>query len=339
MDQPQPRPENRLALIELLDRDGRARRTVDVHAWPLTLGRALDNTCVLDDPHIAPHHATLAPDAGGQLQVQVGDSRNGLQIGQRRLAAGQAAPLPAAGALLFLGGLRLRVRLPGAPLAPEWPLANPLVAGLALWAMLLVWMLVQALHRWVALDPGADLVQWLPWLLGLPAGLAVWCGLWALGSKLFRHGFEFTSHVAIALVGLLAYEVMDLVLPVGAAAMDWPLLWQVHHQWLLPLLGMLVVRAHLRQLLPQRGLAIHVSLGAVLLAELVVTAVGNQRQQGRIFSAPYMHTVPPPWLRLGGPVPMPALEAAMEPLRDTLLQRAKDAAAEDDAGNQADPGR
>ena len=59
---------NAIALIELLDRDGRVRRTLDVHAWPLTLGRALDNSLVLDDPHVAPHHATLATDADGTVQ-------------------------------------------------------------------------------------------------------------------------------------------------------------------------------------------------------------------------------------------------------------------------------
>jgi pSer/pThr/pTyr-binding forkhead associated (FHA) protein len=89
-DRPGRRPEARLALIELLDRDGRARRTLDVHAWPVTLGRALDNTWVLDDPHVAPHHATLTLGADGLPQVQVGDSRNGLQIGRRRLRAGEA---------------------------------------------------------------------------------------------------------------------------------------------------------------------------------------------------------------------------------------------------------
>lgn len=327
------RAEDRLALIELLDRDGRARRTLDVHAWPVTLGRALDNTWVLDDPHVAPHHATLAADADGQLQVQVGDSRNGLQLGQRRLQAGQQAALPAGTALLQIGGLRLRLRAAGAPLAPEWLLAQPLVAGLALWAMLLAWVLVQVLHRWLQLDPGADLVEWLPWLLGLPGGLALWCGLWALGSKLFRHGFEFASHAAIALTGLLAYELLDMLLPTAAAAAGWPLPWLVYHQWGLPLLAMLVVRGHLRQLLPQRAVAINTSLGIVLVAGLAVNVVVNQRQLGRVFGDAYMSTLPPPALRWDAALPPAALDAATLPLRDVLQQRAREAAADDGEGD------
>lgn len=56
----------RLALIELLERDGRVSRVLDVHAWPLCLGRALDNDLVIDDPHLAAHHATLAVAEGQQ---------------------------------------------------------------------------------------------------------------------------------------------------------------------------------------------------------------------------------------------------------------------------------
>lgn len=305
-----------------------------MHAWPVTLGRALDNTWVLDDPHVAPHHATLTLGADGLPQVQVGDSRNGLQIGRRRLRAGEQMPLPAAGGVLAIGGQRLRLRLAGAPVAPEWPLAQPSVAGAALWVLLAAWVAAQVLHRWVQLDPGADLVEWLPWLLGLPTGLAVWCGLWALGSKLFRHGFEFSSHAAIALAWLLVYEVVDLLVPTTAAAFGWPWLWQVYNQWGLPLLGMLVVRSHLRQLLPQRALAINAALATVLLAGVVVTGVINQRQLGRVFSAPYMPTLPMPALRWGVTTPLPAVGDAMVPLRDALQQQARAAAAEDaDSGD------
>ncbi|GCL62465.1 FHA domain-containing protein [Pseudaquabacterium pictum] len=323
------RPEDRRALIELLDRDGRARRTLDVHAWPVTLGRALDNTWVLDDPHVAPHHATLALGEDGLPQLLVGDSRNGVQIGRRVLRAGEQLALPAAGAVLLIGGQRLRLRLAGAPVAAEYPLARPLVAGTALWAMLAAWVLAQVAHRWVQLDPGADLVEWLPWLLGLPTGLAVWCGLWALGSKLFRHGFEFSSHAAIALAWLLVYELLDQLMPFSAAAFDAPWLWQAYHQWGLPLLAMLVVRSHLRQLLPQRGVAINAALATVLLAGMLVTGVINQRQLGRVFSQPYMSTLPPPALRWGGTTTIPAVDQALVPLRDLLQQRAREAAADD----------
>ena len=39
--------------------------------WPISLGRAIDNDLVVDDPHLAPHHAVfeLGPAGGAQLRV------------------------------------------------------------------------------------------------------------------------------------------------------------------------------------------------------------------------------------------------------------------------------
>jgi hypothetical protein len=325
-------PEARLALIELVDRDGRVRRTLDVMAWPVTLGRALDNTWVLDDAHVAAHHATLHVGADGRLCLTVGDSVNGVALGPQRLQAGQTAVLPDGDSLLQLGGQRLRLRQRGAPLAPESPLARPLASGAVLWALALAWVGVQAGHRWVQLDPGADLVQWLPWLLGLPGGLALWCGAWALASKLFRHGFDFGSHAAIALLTLLGFELLDGALPLAAAALDLPGLWLAWRQWGPPLLAALLVRAHLRQVLPQRSRLINASVAVMLLAGVAVTVTVNQRQLGRVFSAPYMSTLPPPALRWGASQPVQAVDGALRALRDEALHRARQAAADDNDG-------
>ena len=90
-----------------------------------------------------------------------------------------------------------------------------------------------------------------------------------------------------------------------------------------------MVRSHLRQLLPQRGLAINASLALVLAAGMVVTLVINQRQLGRVFSEPYMSSLPPPALRWGPALPLPALDASLLPLRDALQRGAREAVAED----------
>ena len=48
-----------LALVEAVDRDGLVRQAWRIEQWPVTIGRALDNTVVLSDPHVAAHHATI----------------------------------------------------------------------------------------------------------------------------------------------------------------------------------------------------------------------------------------------------------------------------------------
>ena len=56
--------------------------------------------------------------ADGHLLLQVGDSRNGVQLGTRWLDSGAQVPLVDDAALLQIGAQRLRVRLAGAPVAP-----------------------------------------------------------------------------------------------------------------------------------------------------------------------------------------------------------------------------
>ena len=157
----------RLALIELHERDGRIGRVVDVHRWPLSLGRALDNDVVIDDPHVAAHHARLVQGADGTLQLQPLETLNGVRVDGRR-ATGDLA-LPAGGAELQIGATRLRLRLAGEVLAPELPL--PPGGGIGLLAPLLMGAVVLALllaEHWISLDPGADYSAWLPTALGLP---------------------------------------------------------------------------------------------------------------------------------------------------------------------------
>ena len=70
----------RLAVVEVLDRDGHARQVVPVARWPVTIGRAIDCDVVLDDPFVAAHHATLE-EIDGVLTLVVGQR-------QRRAASG-----------------------------------------------------------------------------------------------------------------------------------------------------------------------------------------------------------------------------------------------------------
>ncbi len=213
------RPEQRVALIEWLDREGHVQRSVDVAAWPLSLGRALDNTVVLDDPFVAAHHARLLPGEDGRLLLQALPSHNGLRLDGRALDG--PTPVPAGGGLLQLGQTRLRLRVADADaaLAPEKPLPatpaltrrGPLLAAGALMALVLG-------GQWLSLDPGADYTAWLPLALGLPAVVMVWCGIWALLSKLFQHRFDFSGHLRIALPWLLAMQVGGQ--PAGKPAAD-----------------------------------------------------------------------------------------------------------------------
>ena len=310
------RPEERLALIETLGRDGRPGRSVDVWTWPLAIGRALGNHLVIDDPHVAPRHLRIDRDAQGQLQLTVLETRNGAVLDGRRLVSGASVPLPAGGATLQLGETRLRLRLPDEVLPAEqalqpsrrraWLLAVPLAA------------LVAAEHA-IGLDPGAEAASWLPLIL-LPLGLAGWCAAWALLSKVFRHQFDFSGHLRIAIVWLLATQLTDALLPQLAASLGWPGLWRAAAPLQL-LLSAAWIGHHLVQVLPHHRRPVLAVVAAATLTGSVVALTLSYRNNDSFSSAPYMSTLPMPALRLSGTVPPALLVDDMSSLAEPLARR------------------
>ncbi len=326
------RPEDRLALIELIERDGRVGRTVDVTQWPLSLGRALSNSVVLDDPHVAAEHARLEADADGRVILTVGTCENAVLLDGQRLAAGEQRMLAPGGALLQLGATRLRLRLRGEVLAPERRLIFTELKPLTLAAQGLALMALMLGRQWVALDPGADLTAWLPLVFGLPLALVGWCGVWALVSKLFQHRFDFFGHLRLVLPWLLATEASEVLVPQLGAMFGWAWLWQ-----LTPAIGVLLLalllRAQLAHVLPQHGRIVTATVALLTLGYGIVNLANIHRSTDRYTRAPYMSTLPLPALRLGGAATPQALVGAMAPMREQLAERVRQARDEDADAN------
>jgi hypothetical protein len=321
------RSEERLALIEVLERDGRVRRGFLVTRWPVTLGRALDNDLVIDDPHVASHHCSIvqggAGEAGAPLLLQVGSTRNGVQVGPRTLVEGEIAPLPPLGEHFQLGGTRLRVRLPGDPLEAERPLglattgAHPLATlavAVALWALVLI-------EHGIYLDPGSSLTDWLMPLLAWPLGALGWCVVWGIGSKLFQHRFEFWAHFSILMKGVLTIAVLDVLLPLLAYALSWEWLSRIS-----PVMSALVAGAtlyrHAALVVPVPPWMIGAGIAGCLLVAGAVLGTLNYQRSDRLFGAPYLATLPPPVFRMAPGVSVKEFVRESTPLRDRLDRRA-----------------
>lgn len=330
------RPEDRIALVTQLDRDGRALRSVDVRAWPLHIGRALDQHLVLDDASVAAHHATLAADEAGHVLLTVGPSVNGAWLNGQHLAAGSVRTLPTQPSTLQLGHTHLLLRLRSETLAPEKPLPAHLMRGAhaagatgllralqpatQLWLAAAGLMLALVVQHGLSLDPGADFTAWLPALVGLPAAVAAWCATWALLSKLFQHRFEFLAHLQIALPGLLVIEVVDAVLPVVAASLGWPLLWRLAPVARVLLMAWVVYR-HLVLLMPHQPQRAAVAMVAATVVGGAVSAAFTHRSTDRLSAPPYMSTLPLPQLDATRAVPAASLVQQLEPLAAKLKKR------------------
>jgi hypothetical protein len=319
----------KLAIVEVLDRDGHQRQVVPVLSWPITIGRAIECDVVLDDAHVAARHATLTG-ADDALTLAAGETVNGVQIGKRRVAAGQSVAL-ASGDVFQIGNTRLRVRRASDALTAERPLQpEPRSLAIPVIGLAVGFMLWTAGQQWLSTDPGGRYIDSLPMLLGGPIVLALWAGIWSLGSKLVRHRFDFWPHVRVALLYSLIMGVVGFVLPVAAFMSGITFLARVAGL-VGGALGCAMIVAHLTLILPsyRRGLAL--TFAALFAAGTSLYLVYNYQKQDRLFSQLYATTLAPPVLRLA-----PAVETSRFLDEARSLKSVLDTHAKDDDGADYD---
>jgi FHA domain-containing protein len=291
----------KLAIVEVLDRDSHTRQVVPVARWPVTIGRAIDCDVVLDDPFVAAHHATLE-EIDGALTLVVGESVNGAQLQGRHLKATERALL-SAGETFQLGATRLRLRRAADAIAPERELLRePAPGRIPLVALLLclgVWNVGQ---RWLGTDPGGRLIDYLPVLIAPFVSLAVWCGFWALGSRLFRHRFDYGRHARIASTYWLLSAATAVTLPIAAYATGWTFLSRVAGIVAAGALWAMLVE-HLSLLVPTRRRPLTAAMAVLFVAGVAFFLIRNYQVTDRPFGELYVATLAPPVLRVASPVP------------------------------------
>lgn len=289
-----------IGLLEILDRDGLARRTIPIAQWPVTIGRALDNDVVLDDPHVAAHHATLSG-AEGSVTLAVGDSVNGAQWTNTRLKSGASGVLPA-GEVFQLGATRLRLRLASDAVPPERPMFPEPPAGRVPLPLLIVALFGWTVGSfWLITDPGGRLTDYLTPVLGLAVGLLIWCGVWAFSSKLFRQRFEFWPHTRIAVRYLLLSNAVAFLLVLLSFMLGFAGLSKVSGYVAGAIMCAMLV-AHLTRLLPTRRRVVAVTVGSLFVTGVGLMMFESYQRRDRLFDELYASTIAPPALRLAGPV-------------------------------------
>lgn len=342
MDQPR-----RLALIECLDRDGQVLRAESVGRWPVTIGRALDCDIVLDDPHVAARHLTLDREPDGSLQLRVGETLNGVELGGERLAAGAAARIRS-GQTWRLGGTRLRVRLPDAELPAERPLARHQLRewaqaarpdrGVA-WRSLLVWAAVVLVwllgSHWLESDPGTPAASYLGAGLGGLTAVIAWAFFWALGNKLFQGRLAFGAHLLLALRAVVVWLLVSALLPLLAYSLDWPVLGRLDG-WVSWAVVAVLIQAHLGRILPGHRLALATGVAAFYLVAMGLTTWLNLQRLHRPFGELYLATLPPPAVRLAPLQPAQRLLDDARDLRARLDRQAAQDEAEAEDGSAAE---
>lgn len=328
-----------VALVELLDRDGQVRQTITVPAWPLRIGRALDNHIVLSDPHVAASHLSI--DRGEHaLEFMVGATRNGVQIGNKRLRPGDANLLPVGDEPfeLTIGRTRLRVRLPDQALAAELPLASaaPLLHRLRpIVTAALVLVLGLLFSTYLDTDPDGLGRAIGSMLLASVVGAAIWCSAWALLSKTFTRQAHFGWHLRVFLFASIAMLIVGALPALLAFSLSWG--------WIsdFAFVGMYAVGAtalyfHLLAVEPAKHRLLRWVAVTGAVVGIGLTLWFNQQRSDQFGEELYMNHLFPPVLRLARPVPVDRFVDGLTSLKATLDKKAKDTSGADETAGRGD---
>lgn len=345
---PTPAPAG-TAQLEAIDRDGSVRQSWRIERWPLTIGRALDNDVVLSDAAVAPHHATIhlhqgAAGASTRITVSAGKTRNGLAFGSETLAGGATSTFVDSGRDLDLQIARttLRLRLPGHALAPEQRLAPTIGHNVGWFASALLGLALLAVVLFnVYLEADPDTLVRLAGVVVLRAlAMAlIWCGFWALLSKLFTRQSQFAWHLRVFVIAGLVTLAISAVLPLLAFAFSWP--WVTDYSFVAVYATIAIaVYFHLLAVEPGRRRLTSAIATAGFAAAVGLALWFNIQATGRPGAELYMNHLFPPQLRLARPVPVDRFVKGLAPLQATLDKLAKDkSGSEDDTPGEQDDGK
>lgn len=312
-----------LGLLEVIDRSGVMVARLPVTHWPVTIGRALSADLVLDDAHVAAEHLRIEATLEGAIRVSVLDTINGVRRGRRAYQRDEQFDWDAQDDL-GLGRLRLRLRLPGMPIAAEQALPRSpwRVIGLTL-ALLLAVLALSLLQAWFRATEPAKFAQAALSLAGmLVAGLGVWAGLWSLATKLFTGHPQFWRHVRIA----CTFSLLEPLVTGSAYLLAFSFSWESLARFNF-LFSALVFAAgvimHLLVIAPQRRRTLIGMVAGITLLGMVATMGTTWLQNQRASNQLYLSALFPPGWRVAPAVPVDQFMLEAGSIRQRLEQRLK----------------
>jgi hypothetical protein len=316
---------SRIALLEVLDRDGHVKHYLPISGWPVSVGRSLDNDLVLDDAHVAPRHLRIDADETGAVFVEVGETLNGVRAGGRRLAAGERIAVGDRPLRLDAGDSHLSLRLAEHALTPELPLRTPgslwqamrvpMAAGLAVLAALLF-------STWLDTDPDQITRAWGTVLVAALTAGATWCAGWSLVSKIFTRRSHFWWHVRVLLLGVLAIELAEAGTQLLAFSLSFPPASDFSFIATYAI-GAAMLYFHILGVEPRRPERIRVVAASMFVAGTALALWFNHQSRDQFGEELYMNHLFPPALRLARTTDTADFVRNLAPLQQRLDEKAK----------------
>lgn len=294
-------------VVEHLHRDGTVLARIPVTGTVFRMGRDLGNDLVLDDPHVAAHHAQLHINPDGSAQLQDLGTRNGVhpQRGKREQAYAVQSDAP-----YRLGTSLVRIRNRDWTLAPELALSTRAWWPLALLALVLV-IARGAWDIWLT-DLRDTPPSYVYELTAMVAALCIWSAMYALLGRVLGGVDRFFTHLLIACTAYLGAAVLHMALQMLSFSASW--LWPMRiAPYATIVVVALTVRAHLRVADPRHW---HVMRWGVATATALAIAVPVAQvwiSNHRLTNVQVLGAIEHPSLRLASPGAIPAfVDASLE---------------------------
>ena len=287
--------------VEILSPAREVKYRHKANTLPIRIGRAYDNDVILDDPHIAAHHALIEQTAAGDLIIRDLGSHNGIICNGSR-----QTEMPIDEKMSFrLGHTSLRVRSAEFPVAAEitdttlynWEGIRPAIVGL------IILVLLGVFNKWVADTQKFEVIPYLDFLVTwIAVGLA-WCGIWAFVNKLFGRSARFGRHLFIMGIGIAAIQTWSIFSSVLAYAFSLEIITGYRSHLVIAICATTVF-FHLSTINPRlrRDFALTCVMLAVLGSGL--TLMYHYSDTGRLAGELFMSERFPPAVRLSSDKPV-----------------------------------
>lgn len=304
--------------IEVLNRSHHVLARFRHTDLPIRIGRAYDNDVILDDPHIAPHHAQIEATENG-LQVRDLGSQNGIEYGKQN-----CKQLRLDDDLVFrLGHSRLRLRQGDYPVAAErvdltnhhWEGLRPGMMGFALLTLVAVGKL------WLFNTEENTAINYALALATILGVAMLWAMGWALLNRLIDSQPRLGRHVFIAGCAYAAYEIWNLLSTTLGYAFSLEFL-TAYSSLTVNAIIIVALSYHIITVVP------HYQRRATLVGWMMVVLswgfnlMENYQRSGILADEPYMSQILPPVFRVS---PNHSVESFFERARQ--LQKKADAEA------------
>jgi hypothetical protein len=259
--------------VEIINKTGRVTQRTPAYSQTLSIGRALDNDIIVDDPYVSPHHAHFTIVEGVPELVDL-QSVNGIAD-----AAGNSLPETVnlvKERVVLLGRTPFRFRKIDQPLKPTLVAARNkplqlLFNPLTLCVIFLLTVGILLFDTYISSSVEFILLKQIPIVLGIMAVVAIWSMLWSFASRLVTHHWFFWRFCGIACLGFLFSSLAEIgteYLCFGLG-LDKILLWSNYVNELLAI--MLVLYLNLRLLSAVQGMILIRLTGTIALVLVLLT--------------------------------------------------------------------